>query len=74
MFVVPFFALFSSQLSFELVCSQVNTLVCILPCFRNDENLAVLGPCNYLHAGISALVAVDNYLNLVDAIVVSGKL
>jgi hypothetical protein len=73
-FVITFFALFSSELSFKLVCSQINTLVSIITYFGNDEDLTVLTPCNYLYAGTAALAAVDNYLNLIDTIVVLWKL
>jgi len=34
----------------------------------------MLGPCNYLHAETTALAATNNNLNLIDTIVVPGKL
>jgi hypothetical protein len=55
------------------VNSQINTLVSIITGFGNNKDLAVFPPCNYLYAGITALIAVDNYLNLVDTIVVLWK-
>jgi uncharacterized membrane-anchored protein len=34
----------------------------------------MFGSCNYLHAGITAFIAVDNYLDVIDTIVVLWKL
>jgi hypothetical protein len=74
MLIVSFFALCSSELPFKLVDSQINTAVSIFTSFGNNEDLTVFAPCNYLHAGTSTLIAVDNHFNLIDTIVVFWKL
>jgi hypothetical protein len=73
-FVVPFLTLYSSELPFKLMDGHINAAVSIFTCFATNENLAVFGPGNYLHAGIAALAAVYNHFNLIDTIVVLGKL
>ena len=52
----------------------INTLVGIFAALGNNEYLVVFGTCYYLHAGIAAAVPVDNYFNLIDTIIVLGKL
>jgi len=74
-FIVSFFALCSSELPFEFMDGHINTAISIFTCFGTNENLAVFGPCNYLYAGITtALIAVYYHFNLIDTIVVLGKL
>jgi len=53
---------------------HVNAAISIFTCLGANENLAVLGPCDYLYAGTTTLATIDNYLYLIDAIVVLGKL
>ena len=52
----------------------INTAVSIFTPFGANENLAVFGPGNYLHTRITALPAVYNHFNLINTIVVLGKL
>jgi len=73
-FVVPLLALGPSKLAFQLTRSQIYTSVNILAGLGANKNLAMLCPCNYLHTGISARLAIDNYLDLIDAVVVLRKL
>jgi len=73
--MISFFTLCSSELSFKLVDSHINATVSIFTGFGTNENLAVFGPCYYLNAGITAaLIAVNNHFNLIDTIVILGKL
>jgi len=74
MFIVSFPTLCSSELSFKLMDGHINAAVSIFTRFGTNEKLAVFGPCNYLYAGTTALIAVYNDFNLVDIIVVLGKL
>jgi hypothetical protein len=74
-FIISFFTLYSSELSFKLVDGHINATVSIFTGFCAHENLAMLGPCYYLNAGITAaMVAVNNHFNLIDTIVILGKL
>ncbi len=72
--IVTFLALFPSKLSFEFVDSYVDTLVSVFPGLGNNEDLAVFASCNYLHADVVAWLAADDYINLIDTVVVPGKL
>ena len=73
MFVVSFLAFFPSELPFKFMDSYVNTLVSIFAGLGSNKNLAVFASCDYLHAGAAAPSAVDNYLDLIDAVVVLGE-
>jgi hypothetical protein len=73
-FVASFLALGPPKLPLKLMDGHINTAVSILTCFGANENLAVLSPCNYLHADITTLFAVNNHFDLIDTIVVLGKL
>jgi len=54
--------------------SQVNTPVSVFAGFLDDEDLVMFASCDNLHTRIAASVAVENHLNLIDAIVVLGQL
>jgi hypothetical protein len=73
-FIVSFLAFDSSKLPFEFTGGQIDTSVDVLAGFATNKNLAVFGPRNNLHARIAARLAVDNYLYLIETIVVFGKL
>jgi len=72
--IVALLALFPSKLSFEFVDSHVDTLVSVFAGFGNNEDLAVFASCDYLHADVAAWLTADDYLDLIDTIVVPGKL
>jgi hypothetical protein len=74
MFSVSFFGLFSSKLAMELMDSKIDAPIGILASFGNHEDFAVLSSGDYLHVDIAFTTAIDNYLNLVDAVVVPGQL
>jgi len=53
---------------------HINAAVSIITRFGANENFAVFGSCNYLHAGTTAMIAVYNHFNLIYTTVVFGKL
>lgn len=71
--VISFFALCFSQLSFQLMNGHVNTPVGIFPRFGSYKYLAVLGPSNNLNTRASSLGAIEDHLDLINAIVVFRK-
>jgi hypothetical protein len=73
-FVVAFFGFFPSKLPFKFMNSYVNAPVSVFASFGSNENFAMFGSCDYLDAGVTALAAVDNYLDLVDTIIVLWQL
>jgi hypothetical protein len=74
MLVVTLLALDSPKLPFELVNGHINTPIGILARLGADENLAVLGFGNDFHTRVAALVAVNDYFDPIDAVIVLGKL
>ena len=74
MFVVSFFALCPPELPFKFMDSHINASVSIFTCFSSNKNLAALGSCNYFNARTTTPAAIYNNFNLIDAIIVLGKL
>lgn len=74
MFMVSFFSLSSSELSFKFMDDHINATISIITPFSTNENFAVFGPCNYLYTDVITLAAVYKYFNLIDTVVVFGKL
>jgi hypothetical protein len=73
MFLVSFSGLFSSELSFEFMNSQVDTPISIFTGFAANEDFAMFTASDYLNADTAALAAVDNHLNLIYAAIILGK-
>jgi len=76
-FVITFLGFPFSELTFKFVNSYVYALINIFTCLGNNKNLTMLCPCNHLYTGITAgtrtRLAVDNYFNPIDTIVIPGK-
>jgi hypothetical protein len=72
--VVSLLALCSPELSFKLMNGHIDAPVSILTSFGTDENMAVLGFRDNLHARIATLATVYNHFDPIDTIVVLGKL
>jgi len=73
-FVVSLLALCPPELPFKFMNSHIDAPVSIFSCFGTDEYLAVHGSCNYFHARTTTLAAIYNNFNLIDAVIVLGKL
>jgi len=71
---VSFFALCPPELPFKLMDSHINAPVSIFTSFGANKNLAVLGSGNNFHAHPTALATIYNNFNLIDAVIVLGKL
>ena len=54
--------------------SYIDASVSIGAGFGNNEDFTVFTSCDYLHADITARLAVDKYLDLIDAIIVLWQL
>lgn len=74
MFWVALLLFCSSQLSLKLVYGNINASIGIIAGFCDDENLAMLGPCEQLNADTASFIALDNHFNLVDVVIVSWQL
>jgi hypothetical protein len=74
MLVVALFALDPPELSFKLVNGHIDAPIGVLARFGADENLAVLGLGNDFHTRVTALVAVNDYFDSIDAVIVLRKL
>ena len=74
MLVISLLTFCPPELPFELMNSHINAPVSIFTCFSADKYLAVLGSCNYFYARTTALAAIYYNFNLVDAVIILGKL
>ena len=69
MLIVPFPGFLSSELSFKFVCSQIDTLVNIIPAFGSNENFAMFGPCDDFHTVLPSGATINDDFNLIDTVV-----